>query len=155
MQLTVIRFIILVSLLSGFSAGQTDNARWEKNPPTYLVPGAEKKRDFSINETNILKAAAKVVIIGYWFFISDPDGDRCPFHPSCSTFLVESIRMTNPVQGVLMFFDRFTRDTNVFERDKHYARDINRKRYYDHPSSYTLNPEDITYRKPGSFVKQK
>ncbi|MDF1612775.1 membrane protein insertion efficiency factor YidD [Stygiobacter electus] len=51
----------------------------------------------------------------YTFIISEPDGDNCPFSPSCSNFFVEAVDKTNFFTGILLFADRFTRDMNPFK----------------------------------------
>lgn len=128
--------VILISVLS--IAAQTDLQRWVKADFHYSKGPTENKRDFSLSSENaasyLLKAGASV----YWVFISDVDGDNCPFYPSCSTFFIESVRETNILQGTLMFFDRFTRDMNIAERHKHYPV-IKKGRLYDPAVLYTLN----------------
>jgi putative component of membrane protein insertase Oxa1/YidC/SpoIIIJ protein YidD len=88
----------------------------------------------------------------YWIFISDLDGDNCPFHPSCSSFFLESIEETNLIQGTLMFFDRFTRDSNPVNREEHYPVYKN-YRFYDPPKLYTLSKEKIQIIPPHTVVE--
>lgn len=127
--------LILISALS--IAAQTDLQRWGKADFHYSKGSPEAVRD-SLSADNagnvILKAGATV----YWVFISDVDGDNCPFYPTCSNFFIESVKETNIVQGTLMFFDRFTRDMNIAERYKHYPI-IKKGHLYDPVSLYTLD----------------
>ena len=87
----------------------------------------------------------------YWFFISDVDGDNCPFRPSCSSFFLGSIKETNLPQASLMFFDRFTRDLNIIKGENHYSR-VESGHYFDPPGNYILNEEKIFYISPTSVV---
>jgi putative component of membrane protein insertase Oxa1/YidC/SpoIIIJ protein YidD len=102
----------------------------------------EREYDLSIQSPS--DVIVKPIINTYWFFVSDVDGANCPFHPSCSSFLVESFKQTNPLQGVVMFFDRFTRDTNVFGRNEHYPR-YGKNHFYDPVTLYTLDEEQIKF----------
>lgn len=42
-------------------------------------------------------------------YISPIDGDRCPMHPTCSAYAVESLRKHGPVLGWIMTCDRLLR----------------------------------------------
>ncbi|MDP2365721.1 MAG: membrane protein insertion efficiency factor YidD, partial [Ignavibacteria bacterium] len=109
---------------------QTDWVRWEKSDASYQIKDNYLDREYDLSIESASDIFVKPVINTYWFFISDVDGANCPFQPSCSSFLVQSIRETNPFQGIVMFFDRFTRDTNVFGRLEHYPR-YGRNHFYD------------------------
>jgi len=47
----------------------------------------------------------------YFFrkYISSADQDRCPMHPTCSTYCVEAIKKHGPVLGWIMTCDRLMR----------------------------------------------
>ncbi len=145
-------FLILFFLQFTFYA-QTDWVRWEKSNPNYQINDSylERETDFTIQSFSDL--LIKPIINTYWFFISDVDGANCPFHPSCSSFLVQAVNETNLFQGLTMFFDRFTRDTNIFERSSHYPL-FGKKHYYDPVSLYTLNPEKIKIIPTNTFVNE-
>lgn len=69
----------------------------------------------------------------YKNIFSDFDGDNCSFNPSCSEFFAESTKLTNFFSATLLFFDRLTRDSNIFSKGG-YKSDNNR--FYDPPSEY-------------------
>jgi putative component of membrane protein insertase Oxa1/YidC/SpoIIIJ protein YidD len=150
---------LLLVLISAFAlSAQTDWTKWGKADFLYRKnisiennagssPNAfEGKADaFSGHVPNVshsrsedpIQAVVNASVLAYKTLFSDVDGDNCPFRPSCSTFLMLSVKGTNIFQGTLMFFDRFTRDMNFTERDKHYPV-IKDKHYYDPPGMYTL-----------------
>lgn len=139
-----------------FSCGvfaQTDWVRWEKSDPTYQKKDSFIERNYDFSIESVSDILVKPIISSYWFFVSDVDGANCPFHPSCSSFLVQSIKETNPFQGTLMFFDRFTRDTNVFGRLEHYPRYGN-NHFYDPISLYTLDKEKIKIIPTNTFINE-
>jgi uncharacterized protein len=45
----------------------------------------------------------------YRKYISGADGDRCPMHPSCSTYSLEAIKKHGPLKGWIMTCDRLIR----------------------------------------------
>jgi putative component of membrane protein insertase Oxa1/YidC/SpoIIIJ protein YidD len=112
-------------------------AKWSKAEISYTIPVHNSHRNYSYAGESVLSAVPKTVIMGYWFLISDVDGDNCPFSPSCSSFFMESVKKTNIVQGTFMFADRFTRDMNIFNRAAKYPEILN-GRYYDPPEKYML-----------------
>lgn len=142
----IIPFLIVVSTVA-----QTDWQRWEKTEPNYLKETIHFQRDYSYQDNSLSYIFSKTLINAYWLCISDVDGDNCPFHPSCSTFFIEAIDGTNLIQGTLMFFDRFSRDTNPVNRENHYPVYKN-FRYFDPPQLYTLNKDKIKYIPAGKVV---
>ena len=115
---------------------QTDYERWQKTETNYQMPNNFRHRDYSFDPDSPAKVLVKSLTNAYWFFVSDVDGDNCPFRPSCSSFFVQSIEETNIAQATLMFFDRFTRDLNIFKKG-HYPRTEDGY-FYDPPSLYSL-----------------
>lgn len=132
---------------------QTDWVRWEKSDLTYQFKNNYLERDYDLSIESVSDVIVKPVINAYWFFVSDVDGANCPFQPSCSSFLVQSIKETNVFQGVVMFFDRFTRDTNIFGRHEHYPR-FGKNYFYDPVSLYTLEEENINYTPAKTYVNE-
>lgn len=137
------------------SFSQTDWIKWEKADYDYRKPNNFRHRDYSFDNDSsasgyVVKATANI----YWYFISDLDGDNCPFRPSCSAFFVESSKQTNVFQGTLMFFDRFTRDFNIYKRQEHYPR-VSDGYYYDPVSLYTLDESKIYYIPPSAIIEQQ
>jgi putative component of membrane protein insertase Oxa1/YidC/SpoIIIJ protein YidD len=140
--------IFLLSILITVPAfSQTDWVRWGKADYRYAKPDEFRHRDYSYDTENTTNFIAKSFVNTYWFFISDVDGDNCPFRPTCSEFFVESVKETNLFQGTLMFFDRFTRDSNIYKRSQHYPR-VKDGHYYDPVTLYTLNEKRIDYISP-------
>ena len=82
------------------------------------------------------------------------DGANCPFNPTCSSFLVQSISETNPIQGLLMSFDRFTRDTNIYGRQEHYPR-FGNTHFYDPITLYTLDEKKINFIPATTYINEE
>jgi putative component of membrane protein insertase Oxa1/YidC/SpoIIIJ protein YidD len=146
------KFLFILFFCCSFIYAQTDWARWEKADIDYAKQSNKDKRAYSISGNNLPETFIKSLASAYWFFISDLDGDNCPFHPSCSAFLIESVKETNLPQGVLMFFDRFTRDLNIFNRADKYPR-IGTFHFYDPVQLYTLGENKINYLPPHKFIQ--
>ncbi len=148
--------ILALVFLFYFSSlfAQTDWIKWEKADVSYPKKSQKIERDFILYGNNFTGTVLKSFAAEYWFFISDVDGDNCPFSPSCSNFLIEAVNETNLPQGVLMFFDRFTRDLNVFNRMNKYPR-FGVSHYYDPVFFYTLDENKIHYLPPTTFIKNE
>jgi putative component of membrane protein insertase Oxa1/YidC/SpoIIIJ protein YidD len=146
-------FFISLFLFQVVVLSQTDWIRWEKSDPTFQIPDPNIKIEHDIIIENATDAVLNPIIYSYWFFISDVDGDNCPFYPSCSRFFLQSVRETNFAQGVLMFFDRFTRDTDFVNRQSHYPY-FDGHHFYDPVSLYTLSSDKIKYIPPNLSVKE-
>ncbi len=144
-------FILFISQVAIYS--QTDWVRWEKSDLTYQLKNNYLEREYDLSIESVSDVIVKPFINAYWFFVSDVDGANCPFQPSCSSFLVQSIKETNVFQGVVMFFDRFTRDTNIFGRHEHYPR-YGKNHFYDPVSLYTLEDENINYIPAKTYVNE-
>ncbi len=143
----IMKIILLVIYCASISFTQTDWEKWEKANHSYQLPSKQSARAYNFNGGNASEVLINSFASAYWFFISDVDGDNCPFKPSCSSFLIASVKSTNIVQGTLMFFDRFTRDLNFVNRNKHYPF-IEGGRFYDPESLYELDEEKIKYIPP-------
>lgn len=130
---------------------QTDWVRWEKSDPSYQIKkqNIERKNNFEISSLSDL--ITKPIINAYRFLISDVDGANCPFYPSCSQFYLEAVEETNLIQGTIMFFDRFTRDTNVFDRGDHYPI-YDSRHYFDPVYQYKLQQGEIKIFPAKTFV---
>ena len=143
-------FLILI-LISSPAFCQMENLKWQKADPSYEKTTKQTQRDYSFEADNAGEFIAKSLTNAYWFFISDVDGDNCPFRPSCSSFLLQSVNETNIFQASLMFFDRFTRDMNIVKGHDHYPR-VSAGYYYDPAQNYTLNQGRIKYLPPAFIV---
>ena len=141
--------IVIILMLSSLLKAQTDWIKWGKNEATYSIKLEKNYAETKIDSKNNLIVHLKNF---YSFFISDYDGDNCPFSPSCSEFFVQAVRETNLIKGTLMFVDRFTRDINFFKGTLHYPR-IKNGKFYDPVNNYTLITKKIIYNSPISFIK--
>jgi putative component of membrane protein insertase Oxa1/YidC/SpoIIIJ protein YidD len=136
------RIILFLLVLSSVSLAQMETDKWEKVENPYLQRFIGDDEDYKSSGT-VTGFVVKPVIFIYRFFISDQDGDNCPFYPSCSHFFVESVEKTNIFQGSLMFADRFTRDMNIFNRSAKYPV-VYKQRLYDPPELYTLGQAEYS-----------
>ena len=124
--------IVVIILLFSFSlSAQSETARWKAKNISYAQKFAEEDSSHAA-DTGFFSVLQK----GYRFLVSDYDGDNCPFVPSCSRFLVLSVKRAGILQGFLMFADRFTRDLNYFNRGN-YPKMPNGK-LYDPPEKHLL-----------------
>lgn len=126
---------------------QTDWVRWDAEVIPYKIGDTTDR--FKANENR--NSGAGIISFlrnTYGFFISDLDGDNCPFYPSCSNFFVQSVAEVGLIKGSLMFSDRFIRDMNLFKSKNHYSIHKSGK-YFDPPINYTLVQEKIYYSSPG------
>lgn len=146
-------FFLFFFLLQITIYSQTDWVRWEKSDPTYQIKNSSIDNEFDFNIDSPSDIIIKPIINVYWFFVSDVDGANCPFYPSCSRFFLQSVNHTNFAQGVLMFIDRFTRDTNFINRHQHYPY-YDAYHFYDPITSYTLNSSEIKYISPKISIKE-
>jgi putative component of membrane protein insertase Oxa1/YidC/SpoIIIJ protein YidD len=138
-----LKIILLVCCLTGILQAQPDSEKWEAKQISYELP-ISHQHDYTIDKSSfgmIMLSSARNI---YYFFISDLDGDNCPFYPSCSSFLIQSIKETNIFNGELMFADRFTRDLNLFKGMNHYPLHQSGK-FFDPPNNYTLNSQKIKF----------
>jgi putative component of membrane protein insertase Oxa1/YidC/SpoIIIJ protein YidD len=132
---------------------EADWIKWGKADYRYEKPNKFRHREYSFETESVSVFIAKSTANAYGYFISDLDGDNCPYRPSCSAFFVQASKETNIVQGTLMFFDRFTRDFNIYKRHEHYPR-VTDGHYYDPVSLYTLDDEQIDYIPPSVIVNE-
>jgi putative component of membrane protein insertase Oxa1/YidC/SpoIIIJ protein YidD len=128
---------------------QVDWSRWEKAEVDYPYTATEVGNNFYQKNSATILGTLKS---GYAFFISDLDGDNCPFYPTCSSFFVESVSKTNILKGTLMFADRFTRDSNLFKSHEHYPTHIS-GRLYDPINNYLLEDSTIIYYSRNKLVE--
>ncbi len=156
-------FFISVLLFTVSVFSQTDRSlrdgekpgwvKWGTADYRYAKPNEFRKREYSIDTENVSGFIAKSTVNAYWYFISELDGDNCPFRPSGSAFFVQASKETNILQGTLMFFDRFTRDYNLYKRYERYPR-VKDGHYYDPVALYTLDEDKIEYIPPSVTVNK-
>lgn len=138
----MMRFIYIFLFSCSILSAQVDWQKWEAKRVSFQLPsfaGEELVQDSSVS-ISILKSLKSV----YSFFISDLDGENCPFSPSCSNFFIDAVKETNLISGTLMFADRFIRDMNIFKGNGHYALHKSGK-YFDPAYNYTLNLQSIKF----------
>lgn len=135
------RIICFFLLITSLSSAQTDWEYWSAAEPSY-VPAQftdSSAVTYSRSISGGLISTAKAL---YSFFISDLDGDNCPFHPTCSHFFVEASAKTNILKGALMFADRFTRDINI-GKSSHQYKLWDEQHYWDPVNNYLLDQKMI------------
>lgn len=131
--------LFLLFISSAFS--QTELTKWGKADFFYRIEYSSDQRDYSYNSASTFDILLKSFTNAYWFFISDLDGDNCPFRPSCSAFLLDAVEETNFIQGVIMFSDRFSRDASFIGISSRYPLHKSGK-LYDPAYLYDLNYHD-------------
>ncbi len=137
------KFLALLVLFASMVYAQSDYFRWHGKEISYEMKKLGEK-SYAVDNTNFGMKAISAMKNVYYFFISDLDGDNCPFYPSCSHFFVASVKETDLFQGTLMFADRFTRDLNFFKGEHHYPFYSNGK-LYDPAVNYCLKFSKINY----------
>ncbi len=145
------KIIFLFLILTSAAFSQTDWERWGKSNYSYQVKDNYLQRSYSLRGDNVTQVLVNSFTSAYWFFISDVDGNNCPFRPTCSSFFVASVKKTNLIQGTLMFFDRFTRDMDFVNRSYRYP-EIQDGHLYDPVSLYELDTTKINYIPPATTV---
>jgi putative component of membrane protein insertase Oxa1/YidC/SpoIIIJ protein YidD len=144
-------FLFIISSLNVYA--QTDWEKWGKSEFDFGIKDNSRSRDYSFESDNAGEFILKSFANGYWFFISDVDGDNCPFRPSCSAFFLDAVQETNIFQGSLMFFDRFTRDLNIFKKGNYPK--VQTGRYYDPVNLYTLSNDKIYFIPANEIVSSE
>ena len=66
-------------LLTTSAFCQIENLKWQKADISYEKQIHSNKRDYSFESENAGEFLTKSLTNAYWFFISDVDGDNCPF----------------------------------------------------------------------------
>ena len=144
-----LKLLIIFFILSNSAYCQIENLKWGKVDFSYEKKFEFRKRNYSFQAYNAGEFIKKSLVNAYWFFISDVDGDNCPFRPSCSSFFMDATEETNIFQGSLMFADRLTRDLNPVKIN-HYPKEKS-GHYYDPALNYSLSSEKIKYL-PSDFI---
>lgn len=128
-------------MASTLSYAQTDWVRWDAVEVSYKISNASSKNIITQKQSSG-SGIISFLRNTYALFISDLDGDNCPFYPSCSHFFVQAVSESGMIKGPLMFADRFMRDLNFFKSKNSYP--IHRiGKFYDPVANYTLNEQMI------------
>ena len=135
-----LHFVFLLSVLGILSStallqaqSKPSEKKWGKKEFHYAEQAVTASHSNNSNGTALGYASSL-----YHNLISEADGDRCPFIPTCSGFFAESVRKTNLLQGLVMFADRFTRDSNPVNREGNYRFNVLYKRFDDPVDKYIL-----------------
>ena len=137
----MIRILALWILVSVIINAQTDWERWGPHTVPYEIRKIESIENLSKENSSGIGLLDMTKSL-YKYLISDHDGDNCPFYPSCSAFLIQSVKETNIFQGLLMFADRFTRDSNFFKYKGQYPLHSSGK-FYDPVCNYELDRKKL------------
>lgn len=81
-------------------------------PPLWLPAGAMAQTPSRVQAAMPTETARPPFAHQIGFFrrvLSKADGDRCPMHPSCSTYALESLNKHGAVMGWIMTCDRLLR----------------------------------------------
>lgn len=150
--ITIAMFTLFL-LFTPLLYSQTDWERWNKAEVKYTIEKTEYDDETKVESPGLAAGALSIVRGVYAFFISDHDGDNCPFYPSCSNYYVQAVKEAGIVKGTLMFADRFTRDLNMLKRQNQYPMHIS-GRFYDPPQNHTLIEDKIIYSSAETTVKK-
>ncbi|MCX6175647.1 MAG: membrane protein insertion efficiency factor YidD [Ignavibacteriales bacterium] len=140
--LSICIYLFLFSSTYNLNA-QTDWVKWEGKETFYELL-ATHHHDYTVDKSSLGMTLLSVMRDTYYFFISDLDGDNCPFEPSCSAFFLQSVKETSIFKGTLMFADRFTRDLNFFKGMNHYLL-LSSNKFFDPAYNYTLYSKKIKF----------
>ena len=140
-QITFISAFLIITAAAPFYA-QSEWERWEKAEVSYTISAQMHNEKENGVSKNAPAGVLSILRSFYSFFISGPDGDNCPFYPSCSNFYVQAVNEEGIIKGTLMFADRFTRDLNFIKDHSRYQLHTSGK-LFDPPGNYSLNEEKI------------
>jgi putative component of membrane protein insertase Oxa1/YidC/SpoIIIJ protein YidD len=108
-----IAILTVVFLLSAFVlSAQVSKADKATQLKELFKPSPKGKSDYSVylkNSSNELEATGALLYLGYKNFLSSQDMSVCVFHPSCSTFAIQSLQNDNIFEAYLKIFDRLSR----------------------------------------------
>ncbi len=104
-------FLFTVFFAQVIIAQHTGTERIEQLKALYK-PAEKEKTNHNVyltRSTNEIEATAAIFYSVYKNYISTQDMGSCVFHPSCSTYAIESLQNDNPLKAYLKVFDRLTR----------------------------------------------
>jgi len=145
-----LKSLLIIFFLTTSAFCQLDNLKWKKANLSYEKPDEFRKRSYSFQADDAGEFLQKSLVNAYWFFVSDVDGDNCPFSPSCSSFFMDATEETNIFHATLMFSDRLTRDANPVKGNNYPMGKSGH--YYDPAINYSLNQGRIEYLPPAFIV---
>lgn len=137
--------LFLILIFSAPLFAQTiEKEKWGAVVPDYTIK-FENGKSYAVEKTSAASGFLSYLRNGYYFLISEYDGDNCGFYPSCSQFFVSAVKRINIAEGSLLFGSRFMRDMNVFKVFQGYHIHENGK-LYDPPKYYSIKYSEL---KPG------
>jgi len=129
---------------------QSDWVKWDAKEISYEIH-SPTHHDYTIDKSSFGLRILSYARNAYYYFISDVDGDNCPFFPSCSAFFIQSVKESNIFRASLMFTDRFIRDMNLFKNNNRYSLHATKK-YIDPINNYLLEEKRIILT-TGEFIE--
>lgn len=97
-------------------------AKWEKKQFSYGENITFKQRDYFYSSSSFDYLLIKSFVNVYWFLFSEPDGERCAFEPSCSSYLIHAVHEKGVLEAFFMTGDRLNRDSNFIDKYEIYPR---------------------------------
>lgn len=130
--MTIARIIVIAVVIFSTQKcfAQTEQRYWQQ---TVFAPATVEKYIEGTQEHTF----STVLYQLYQEVFSKPDGERCPFAPSCSAFAVELVKRTNLIEALLLTGDRLLRDSNFFGRKSLYP--IKAGKLLDPPEEYLFH----------------
>jgi putative membrane protein insertion efficiency factor len=101
--------IVLSFLSSSLVFGQTDSYICVLESAFVQEKHDHQYDQYIRDAQNPLDFIFGTLYLGYKTFISSQDMESCVFHPSCSTYAIESIQKKGYFIGLFSAFDRLTR----------------------------------------------
>lgn len=127
-------FLIVCCLMLQTMYAQAEANRWTTVKKSYTASL------YTGNAPELAPATGSLILdvfyLPYHYLISEPDGSRCPFAPSCSAFFIRTAKQSPWYISVFLTADRLTRDANFLNRNRLYITDKLSGRLLDSPESY-------------------
>ncbi|MBI2417475.1 MAG: membrane protein insertion efficiency factor YidD [Ignavibacteriales bacterium] len=133
---------LLIFVAAHNAAAQTGTVKWGKVNKSYGVnPTEHPHENFTVSFKKPSDILVKPLFAVYQYFISEPDGSRCPFSPSCSSFFLQATEQVSFPAALFLTADRLTRDANFINRGKLYHLDKATNKLLDPVSKYKNAPQ--------------
>ncbi|MBI5726383.1 MAG: membrane protein insertion efficiency factor YidD [Ignavibacteriales bacterium] len=128
---------LLIFVAAHNAAAQTGTVKWGKVNKSYgVIPTEHTHENFTMSIKKPSDILIKPLFAVYQYLISEPDGSRCPFSPSCSSFFVQVAEEASFPAALFLTADRLTRDANFINRRKLYHLDKTTNKFLDPVSKY-------------------
>lgn len=133
MVIRIIPVMAGIVISTGYCVGQeNDNFRFSELSGIFQTHKHEKPKYSSTNEKpkNELEFLMATGFNTYKSFFSSQDNPSCVFHPSCSSYSVQSMQQNGMFVGLLQTFDRLSR-CHSFVKPSQYIFDPSKQRFHD------------------------